>query len=76
MTHTDKENRNQFNRGYMCALASIVKAHGLGTEIRDALGCNFLTVAQMRKAGVDEYDIEALRPIVNEILKRNKKANP
>lgn len=63
---------NKFDQGYMCALACIVKGHGGGTEVREALSCNFLTVEQMRQSGVSEYDIEALEPLVNEILRRDK----
>lgn len=64
--------KNKFHQGYMCALATIVRSHGLDTEIRDALGCNFLTIAQMKNAEVDEYDIEVLKPYVKEILRKQK----
>lgn len=64
-----------FNRGYMCALACIVKGHGNSSIIEEAFSCNSMTVRQMRASGVDESDIEALRPCVKEVERKQKLFN-
>ncbi len=71
MAHQLK-NSNDFDCGYMAALATVLNGHRDSKMVEDALGHNLLSVAQMRKIGVDEYDIRLLRPIVREINRKKK----
>lgn len=68
-----KKTKNEFMQGYACAVAVIEKSHGLGTPSKDALKDGGLTsIAKMRELGIDEYDIEILRPLVKEIQRDEK----
>lgn len=71
MPHVLK-NGNEFDRGYMAALATVLNGHRDSKMVEDALGHNLLSVHQMRKIGVDEYDIRLLRPIVREINRKKR----
>ncbi len=64
--------RNDFLIGYACACADIMRSHGEDTIAADVFRGCFMTVSQMRKVGVDESDIDALKPIVKEILRKRK----
>ena len=59
--------------GYACACAEIIRTHDQPTIAEDVYESNFLTVSQLRAAGVDEYDIKVLKPIIREI---ERKRNP
>ena len=64
--------KNTFSIGYACACATMIRQHGITTEVEDCLSSNFMDVETMRSIGVDEFDIEVLEPIVKEIeRKRN-----
>lgn len=67
---TEKE--KQWLSGFYCACAITVKNHGCTTEIEDTLRCSFNSVAQMRKLGIDEFDIEILKPVIKEIERKKK----
>lgn len=65
---------SEFEQGYACAVASIVSSHGCSTEAKEALEAGGLTsVMKMRRAGVSDYDIQILRPLVKEIQAYNKR---
>ena len=59
--------RDMWSQGYACACAVLIRGHGEGTEATDTYSANFMTVAQLRAAGVDDDDIEILRPTIKEI---------
>jgi hypothetical protein len=68
---------DKWMQGFACACAITLKNHRNDTEVRDTYVCNFMTVAQLKKAGVDKFDIDILRPIIKDIenrrpLKRRK----
>lgn len=66
------EGGNNFHRGYACACANMMRDYGESTMVEECLRANFLTVEEMRKAGVEEVDIEILRPVINEIQRKRK----
>jgi hypothetical protein len=65
-------NKDDFSRGFICACAVTMRNHECDSIIEDTLKCNYMSVAQMKKIGVDEYDIEILMPIINEIERKKK----
>ncbi len=72
MTKTKKINlwQKTFSIGYACACAIMLRDHDEPTMVEDCFRANFMDVETMRKIGVDEYDIEALKPIVKEIERK------
>lgn len=54
-------------QGYACAVATLAKLEGSSdaTHVRELKGCAGLTKSSCEKAGVDEYDMEALFPVVS-----------
>jgi hypothetical protein len=67
---------DKFVQGYMCALATIVKVYGTDTAVEDAFGCCPRTEEQMKEQGVDESDIEALRPVIRAHQRKKALLNP
>ena len=63
-----------FRRGFACACAIMVYHQGglTHTEVEDVYRCNFMTIAQLRAAGVDEEDINKLKPVIKELVRREK----
>jgi hypothetical protein len=59
-----------FSIGYACACATMIRQHGINTEVEDCFRENFMDVETMRSIGVDEFDIEVLEPIVKEIERK------
>lgn len=64
---------NDFDKGYACAVACIVKNYGISTETKEALKANgFTSISKTKRRGVDKYDLEILTPILLEIESENK----
>lgn len=64
---------NDFTKGYLCAIANLIKMHGYTTEADDLFrGCGAYTANEMRKIGTEEYDIETLKPVIKEYKRRRK----
>lgn len=59
-------------QGYMAALSGIIAGHGIDTTIEEAYECNYCTIAELRRYGVDEYDINLLRPVVKAVKDKRK----
>jgi hypothetical protein len=51
-----RKGRNDFLRGYVCALCCILNSHGPGTEVEDALKC----AGQFDWSEIDAQDRETL----------------
>jgi hypothetical protein len=66
------EEMKAWYRGFAAACAITLKNHGCYTEIEDTFKCSFMSVAEMKKIGVDNFDIELLKPIVKEINRKRK----
>lgn len=61
-----------FTQGYICACATMLNQHGEDTIVRDCLkGCE-TDIPKLRRMGVEESDIETLRPILNDINKQTQ----
>jgi hypothetical protein len=63
--------KDDFTKGYTCALANIVRGHGLDVEVREALACNTHTLKGLRDAGVDDTDIEVASALINLVIYRH-----
>lgn len=64
----------EFVQGYVCAVANICKSHDPGTPVEEALrDCGMTSIAKMRAAGVDNYDIDILRPSIKALQVRKRR---
>ena len=73
---TAEDKGNLFTKGYLCAIANLINMHGYNTEADDLFKGNGLyTVAQMRKAGIEEMDIQTLKPVIKEYQRKRKLYN-
>ncbi len=61
-----------FCKGYACAVATMVKIHGVSTVTEEVYGCCFCSVNKLVEMGADEGDIEALYPLILEIERKRK----
>ncbi|MDR3551188.1 MAG: hypothetical protein P4L31_07280 [Candidatus Babeliales bacterium] len=55
--------QDRFLQGYCCCLASIISGHGCNTGEDEAFrtGVGNRTEDELRKAGVDDYDIQIFK---------------
>lgn len=59
--------KKAFTQGYICACAVMIQEHGNSTEVEDCLRGNYQSIEDLRRHGVDEFDIEVLIPCFMEI---------
>jgi tRNA C32,U32 (ribose-2'-O)-methylase TrmJ len=64
---------DNFIKGFAAACAITLRNHDCFTEIKETYLCNFMTISQLKAAGVDKYDIDILRPIIKEIKEQYKR---
>lgn len=58
---TTRKKEDKFIQGWSCCLASIIKGHGCNTEHTEAfreISAKYPTESDMRKVGIDDFDIE------------------
>lgn len=56
---------NNFERGYACAVATMIRMDGGNTGEKELLGCmGWTTVKKIKEVGIDEYDLEVLIPFI------------
>lgn len=65
-------NIDRFVCGYVAACTDMLSIHHNNTEVRDCLEIVFKSVKDLKEKGVEEYDIEILKPIIREILRKRK----
>lgn len=65
-------NEDRFVCGYVAACADMLSMHHNDTEVRDCLENIFKSTKDLKEKGVDDYDIELLKPIIKEILRKRK----
>ena len=65
----------EWEKGFVAACAITLRNHGCDTIVEDTLCCNFLSINEMEKIGIDEFDIEILKPIVKEIERKRSLSN-
>lgn len=70
-----KSKEDRFTQGYMCAMSSMFQKVGDHTNLTETVSENFTSIAQLRREGVDEYDIEILKPVFREIIQKRKRAS-
>lgn len=63
--------KNYFTQGYCCAVANLIRDCGVSTEAEDCYRANFHSIQELNDIGVDEFDIEALTPLIVEIERKN-----
>ena len=63
----------KFTQGFVTACATTLRNHGCDTIVADTLVCcGPVSVDQYRRLGVDEYDIDILRPVIKEIQRKKR----
>jgi len=65
---------HEFEKGYLCATAEILRTHDEPTIAKDVFGGCAMPISKMRKIGIAEEDIEVLKPVVKEFYRRRKGA--
>lgn len=68
----NKKRNLDFDRGYAVALATLLLQYDQPGMAEDVYRENFMTVKQLREAGVEEGDINVLKPIIAEIKRKDK----
>jgi hypothetical protein len=65
--------KDKWMQGYICAVATMVRSHDVGTPGREALqNAGLCSVQLLREYGADDFDIDALRPMIKEIQSKWK----
>ncbi len=65
--------RKEFSQGYACALTTIIQSHGIDTPVEEAWRANFgsnQTLKSLKELGIDEHDIEIIKPHLKEINRK------
>jgi len=68
--------QDEWMQGFACACSILINNHGESTMSREIYECNFKTVTELSRAGVDEYDIMTLKPTIKEIQRKRKQRRP
>lgn len=68
----NKDKSTGFDLGYACAVATLIYLHGVSAEAEHLYRENFMSLKKLKSLGADDRDIEALRPIIKEIERKNK----
>lgn len=62
------EHQKGFVQGYVCAITATIKSHGISTEVRETFQAGVPnSISELKRHGVDEYDIEVLLQHKNEL---------
>lgn len=62
---------NDFERGYACAVATKIRMDGGNTGEKELLRCmGWTSVAKIKKANLDEHDLEVLIPFIKREFER------
>ena len=72
LTEVVRQHRIEFNRGYICAVSNMLRLWDEPTLVEDIYIQNFFNIQQLREMEVDEQDIQLLKPIINEIKRKNR----
>lgn len=67
-----KDFDNEFLKGFICACAVTQRNHRCDSIVEDTLVCGFESLEKLVAAGVDQYDIDILMPIIKEIERKRK----
>lgn len=69
---TNNQFKIDFTKGYTNAVANFLNMHDEFTYCKHIYQCNFHTVKELQDMGVDESDIEALKPIIAEMERKRR----
>lgn len=58
----------EWKRGFYCACATLIRAHGPDSRVEDVLRC----AGKPNFRGIDQMDREVLRPHINEMRRKDK----
>lgn len=62
----------KFTQGFIAACAVTLRNHGCDTIVADTLVCcGPVSAERYRRLGVDEFDVEILLPVINEIKRKS-----
>jgi len=53
--------KKEFLQGYCLALGFIMKAHGQGSMVGDAMHNHGFTLSDLERAGCDDFDLDPIR---------------
>jgi hypothetical protein len=59
---------NEFDKGFVSACAITLVNHNEPVIVADTFKANFMTVEEMQKKGIEQQDINILKPIIESIL--------
>ena len=65
--------KKEFSQGYACALTAIISIYGIDRSVIESWRANFgssQTVASLKRLGIDEHDIEIIKPHLKEINRK------
>ena len=63
--------KNAFNHGYLLAISTMLHQHDDPVMAEDAIRDSGISWEQVRKLGLDEFDLKVLRPIFQEIERKD-----
>ena len=69
---------DKFTQGFVAACAITLRNHGCDTEVRETLVClgpAAHSISMLRKLGVEDYDIDILRPVIRELQAKKRREN-
>jgi len=53
--------QDRFLQGYVCAIATFIKTHGMDTAVQDVWRAGGYTISECAKNGVDRCDLDVLK---------------
>jgi hypothetical protein len=69
---------DKFTQGFVAACAITLRNHNCPTEVTETLICigpTSSSIALLRKLGVEDYDIDILRPIILDLQAKKRREN-
>lgn len=75
MKDKQQQGKDGFVQGYVACVVAIINGHGIGTEVIEAYRCGVgsMSFQELKKSGVDEYDLFTIKKHWNELS--SKKIN-
>ena len=58
---TQARKADEWLQGYAAALSTVYRVTGINTAVEQALICDGLTLADLERAGADEFDLDGVR---------------
>lgn len=58
--------KNEFYCGYAAAIGALIRLHDEKTMAIDVMNCDGVTVSDLEKAGVEDFDLKPIREAAND----------